>query len=173
MILLLSLWYPINLYEFNVYPFFPSKAKVECEKAAVRYHRACGVHKEARETIALAEKKFDCSNEDYEFDAAWQEMLNRETIKVGICVENLYNFYCLRICVFFFNREAVVTRLAFKLKYIKDEFKHFYFCICCLIKSLYIIMCVLVYMYWGHQSFVIRINLFAWSINSFNTFLSF
>ncbi|KAG8191800.1 hypothetical protein JTE90_026832 [Oedothorax gibbosus] len=57
-------------------------AKLECEKAAVHYHRACGVHKDAREAIALAEKKFDCSSENYEFDATWQEMLNRETIKL-------------------------------------------------------------------------------------------
>lgn len=55
---------------------------MDCEKAAVRYHRACGVHKEARETIALADKKFNVKKEDYEFDAAWQEMLNRETMKV-------------------------------------------------------------------------------------------
>ncbi|CAL1282501.1 unnamed protein product [Larinioides sclopetarius] len=57
-------------------------AKLECEEAAIRYHRACGVHKEARETIAMAEKKFDSQKEDYNFDAAWQEMLNRETIKL-------------------------------------------------------------------------------------------
>ncbi|XP_054716549.1 SH3 domain-binding protein 5 homolog [Uloborus diversus] len=57
-------------------------AKVECEEAAIRFHRACGVHKETRETIAMAEKKFNSNKEDYEFDAAWQEMLNRETIKL-------------------------------------------------------------------------------------------
>lgn len=65
--------------------FLNSQAKVDCEKAAVRYHRACSVHKEARETISLAEKKFDAKKDDYEFDAAWQEMLNRETIKVDFC----------------------------------------------------------------------------------------
>ncbi|KFM81046.1 SH3 domain-binding protein 5-like protein, partial [Stegodyphus mimosarum] len=57
-------------------------AKLECEEAAIRYHRACVVHKEARETIAMAEKKFNSKKDDYEFDAAWQEMLNRETIKL-------------------------------------------------------------------------------------------
>ncbi|CAL1282507.1 unnamed protein product [Larinioides sclopetarius] len=30
----------------------------------------------------MAEKKFDSQKEDYNFDAAWQEMLNRETIKL-------------------------------------------------------------------------------------------
>ncbi|XP_042901823.1 SH3 domain-binding protein 5 homolog [Parasteatoda tepidariorum] len=57
-------------------------AKLECEEAAIRYHRACSAHKEARETIAMAEKKFDSKKDDYQFDAAWQEMLNRETIKL-------------------------------------------------------------------------------------------
>jgi SH3 domain-binding protein 5 (SH3BP5) len=41
-----------------------------------------GIHDAAKETIALAEQRFLSNSKEWEFDNAWQEMLNHATIKV-------------------------------------------------------------------------------------------
>ena len=41
-----------------------------------------GIHAAAKETIALAEERFLSNSTEWEFDNAWQEMLNHATIKV-------------------------------------------------------------------------------------------
>ncbi len=58
------------------------KAQAECQSAATHYQRASGIHLAAKETVALAEQRFIDSNGQWEFDNAWQEMLNHATIKV-------------------------------------------------------------------------------------------
>lgn len=55
----------------------------ECQTAATNFQRANGVYAAAKETIALAEERFLSNSNDWEFDNAWQEMLNHATIKVG------------------------------------------------------------------------------------------
>jgi hypothetical protein len=42
-----------------------------------------GIHKAAKETIALAEQRFLSQKHEWKFDAAWQEMLNQATIRVS------------------------------------------------------------------------------------------
>ncbi len=59
-----------------------SKAQAECQSAATHYQRASGIHAAAKETIALAEGRFLSNSGRWQFDNAWQEMLNHATIKV-------------------------------------------------------------------------------------------
>lgn len=59
-----------------------NKAQKECQAAATAYQRAHGIHAAAKETIALAEQRFLSNSTEWEFDNAWQEMLNHATIKV-------------------------------------------------------------------------------------------
>ncbi|CAG0916633.1 unnamed protein product [Notodromas monacha] len=58
------------------------KAQLDCQNAALHFQRATGIHEAAKETIALAEQRFLSQKGQWEFDAAWQEMLNHATIKV-------------------------------------------------------------------------------------------
>lgn len=68
-------------------PYYDAKERVSslqsrCQRAAVQYERACQLHSQAKETITVAEQRFQ--NEPHtDFDAAWQEMLNHATIKVS------------------------------------------------------------------------------------------
>lgn len=77
-------------------------AQIECQKAAVLYQRASGknsqtsylnvllinlvnlleIHSAAKETVLLAEQRFMSNSHEWQFDNAWQEMLNHATIKV-------------------------------------------------------------------------------------------
>ncbi|XP_069945329.1 uncharacterized protein [Cherax quadricarinatus] len=58
-------------------------SQLDCQRAAVQYQRANALHQAAKETIALAEERFvNCRHEQWQFDSAWQEMLNHATIKV-------------------------------------------------------------------------------------------
>jgi len=59
-----------------------ARAQAECQKAAVQFQRAAGVHAAAKETISLAEERFADNSGEWKFDNAWQEMLNHATIKV-------------------------------------------------------------------------------------------
>lgn len=59
-----------------------TKAQAECQKAAVQFQRAAGIHAAAKETISLAEERFQDNSGEWQFDNAWQEMLNHATIKV-------------------------------------------------------------------------------------------
>lgn len=40
------------------------------------------IHAAAKETVALAEQRFMSNQHEWQFDNAWQEMLNHATIKV-------------------------------------------------------------------------------------------
>lgn len=42
-----------------------------------------GIHAAAKETVALAEQRFLTNQHEWQFDNAWQEMLNHATMKVG------------------------------------------------------------------------------------------
>merc|ERR1711953_1374490 len=59
-----------------------NKAQKECQSAATAYQRANGIHAAAKETIALAEERFLTNSSSWQFDNAWQEMLNHATMKV-------------------------------------------------------------------------------------------
>ncbi|KAJ9585115.1 hypothetical protein L9F63_020545, partial [Diploptera punctata] len=58
------------------------RAQQECQKAAVQFQRANEIHQAAKETVALAEQRFLSKQHEWQFDNAWQEMLNHATIKV-------------------------------------------------------------------------------------------
>lgn len=58
------------------------RAQAECQQAAVQFQRAAGIHAAAKETISLAEERFLDNSGEWQFDNAWQEMLNHATIKV-------------------------------------------------------------------------------------------
>ncbi|XP_017775605.1 PREDICTED: SH3 domain-binding protein 5 homolog [Nicrophorus vespilloides] len=58
------------------------KAQTECQKAAVVFRRANEIHAAAKETVALAEQRFMSNQHEWQFDNAWQEMLNHATMKV-------------------------------------------------------------------------------------------
>lgn len=58
------------------------KAQIECQSAAVKYQRANEIHAAAKETVALAEQRFMSNSQNWQFDNAWQEMLNHATLKV-------------------------------------------------------------------------------------------
>lgn len=57
-------------------------AQLECQAAAISYQRASEIHAAAKETVALAEQRFMSNSHEWQFDNAWQEMLNHATIKV-------------------------------------------------------------------------------------------
>jgi len=59
-----------------------NRAQAECQKAAVQFQRSAGIHLAAKETISLAEERFLDNSGEWQFDNAWQEMLNHATIKV-------------------------------------------------------------------------------------------
>ena len=59
-----------------------NKAQKECQSAATAFQRASGIHAAAKETIALAEERFLTNSSVWQFDNAWQEMLNHATMKV-------------------------------------------------------------------------------------------
>lgn len=40
------------------------------------------IHAAAKETVALAEQRFMSNSHEWQFDNAWQEMLNCSTLKV-------------------------------------------------------------------------------------------
>lgn len=40
------------------------------------------IHMAAKETLSLAEKRFMSNSHEWQFDNAWQEMLNHATLKV-------------------------------------------------------------------------------------------
>ena len=63
-----------------------TKAQAECQKAAVQFQRSAGIHAAAKETISLAEERFLDNSGEWQFDNAWQEMLNHATIKVIMLV---------------------------------------------------------------------------------------
>ncbi|XP_065366961.1 SH3 domain-binding protein 5 homolog [Calliphora vicina] len=58
------------------------EAQIECQKAAVKFQRANEIHAAAKETVALAEQRFMSNSHEWQFDNAWQEMLNHATQKV-------------------------------------------------------------------------------------------
>lgn len=57
-------------------------AQIECQTAAAKYQRANEIHAAAKETVALAEQRFMSNSHEWQFDNAWQEMLNNSTLKV-------------------------------------------------------------------------------------------
>jgi len=59
-----------------------NKAQKECQSAATAFQRANGIHAAAKETITLAEERFLTNASNWQFDNAWQEMLNHATMKV-------------------------------------------------------------------------------------------
>ena len=59
-----------------------TKAQKECQSAATAFQRASGIHAAAKETIQLAEERFLTNSTNWQFDNAWQEMLNHATMKV-------------------------------------------------------------------------------------------
>ncbi|XP_071539137.1 uncharacterized protein [Panulirus ornatus] len=69
-------------------PYFEAQelartSQLDCQRAAVQYQRANALHQAAKETIALAEERFiNSRHEHWQFDSAWQEMLNHATMKV-------------------------------------------------------------------------------------------
>ncbi|CAG9860534.1 unnamed protein product [Phyllotreta striolata] len=58
------------------------KSQQECHEAAALYKKAHGIHAAAKETVALAEQQFLTNQHEWQFDNAWQEMLNHATMKV-------------------------------------------------------------------------------------------
>ncbi|KAG5672840.1 hypothetical protein PVAND_002929 [Polypedilum vanderplanki] len=57
-------------------------AQIECQNAAAKFQRANEIHAAAKETVALAEQRFMSNSHEWQFDNAWQEMLNNSTLKV-------------------------------------------------------------------------------------------
>ncbi|XP_012282767.1 SH3 domain-binding protein 5 homolog [Orussus abietinus] len=58
------------------------QARIQCQRQAQLYQRASEIHAAAKETVALAEARFLSHQHEWNFDQAWQDMLNHATIKV-------------------------------------------------------------------------------------------
>lgn len=77
-------------------------AQIECQNAAAKFQRANGnkfsftliqnnfpsflfleIHIAAKETVHLAEQRFMSNSHEWQFDQAWQDMLNHATLKVN------------------------------------------------------------------------------------------
>lgn len=58
------------------------QARIQCQRQAQLFQRASEIHAAAKETVALAEARFMSHRHEWNFDQAWQDMLNHATIKV-------------------------------------------------------------------------------------------
>ncbi|XP_076750709.1 uncharacterized protein LOC143423330 [Xylocopa sonorina] len=58
------------------------QAQVRCQQQAQLFQRASEIHAAAKETVALAESRFKAHQHEWNFDQAWQDMLNHATLKV-------------------------------------------------------------------------------------------
>lgn len=58
------------------------QAQLEAQRATQDFHRATEVLRAAKETISLAEQRL-LEEDNRQFDAAWQEMLNHATQRVS------------------------------------------------------------------------------------------
>ncbi|XP_076231385.1 uncharacterized protein LOC143177395 isoform X2 [Calliopsis andreniformis] len=58
------------------------RIQVQCQQQAQLFQRASEIHAAAKETVALAESRFISHQHEWNFDQAWQDMLNHATIKV-------------------------------------------------------------------------------------------
>ncbi|KAJ8675891.1 hypothetical protein QAD02_011677 [Eretmocerus hayati] len=59
-----------------------NQARFKCQQQAQLYQRANVIHAAAKETVALAEARFMSHQHEWNFDQAWQDMLNHATLKV-------------------------------------------------------------------------------------------
>lgn len=60
---------------------------MQCQQQAQLFQRASEIHAAAKETVALAEARFMSHQHEWNFDQAWQDMLNHATMKVNIRIE--------------------------------------------------------------------------------------
>ncbi|XP_034174927.2 uncharacterized protein LOC117601831 [Osmia lignaria lignaria] len=58
------------------------EAQIKCQQQAQLFQRASEIHGAAKETVALAESRFMSHQHEWNFDQAWQDMLNHATLKV-------------------------------------------------------------------------------------------
>ncbi|KMQ93546.1 sh3 domain-binding protein 5-like protein [Lasius niger] len=58
------------------------QAQVQCQQQAQLFQRASEIHAAAKETVTLAEARFMSHQHEWNFDQAWQDMLNHATMKV-------------------------------------------------------------------------------------------
>ncbi|CAL7949346.1 unnamed protein product [Xylocopa violacea] len=58
------------------------QAQIRCQQQAQLFQRASEIHAAAKETVALAESRFKAHQHEWNFDQAWQDMLNHATLKV-------------------------------------------------------------------------------------------
>nr|XP_033339638.1 uncharacterized protein LOC117228084 isoform X1 [Megalopta genalis]XP_033339639.1 uncharacterized protein LOC117228084 isoform X2 [Megalopta genalis] len=58
------------------------RAQVQCQQQAQLFQRANEIHAAAKETVAVAESRFMSHQHEWNFDQAWQDMLNHATLKV-------------------------------------------------------------------------------------------
>ncbi|OAD53399.1 SH3 domain-binding protein 5 like protein, partial [Eufriesea mexicana] len=58
------------------------EAQIKCQQQAQLFQRASEIHAAAKETVALAESRFMSHQHEWNFDQAWQDMLNHATLKV-------------------------------------------------------------------------------------------
>jgi len=105
-----------------------TKAQAECQKAAVQFQRAAGMHAAAKETISLAEERFSENSGDWQFDNAWQEMLNHATIKVMDAEKQrtASEKEHLARCAFLTESERTVKKLEKKLSRHIDKSKPYF-----------------------------------------------
>ncbi|KOC69328.1 SH3 domain-binding protein 5 like protein [Habropoda laboriosa] len=58
------------------------EAQIKCQQQAQLFQRASEIHAAAKETVTLAESRFMSHQHEWNFDQAWQDMLNHATLKV-------------------------------------------------------------------------------------------
>lgn len=74
---LLLIFFTLLLFHFHYTVYVDNKCLTSSHFFCAALHQA------AKETIALAEERFvNSRHEHWQFDSAWQEMLNHATIKV-------------------------------------------------------------------------------------------
>lgn len=71
------------------------------------------IHAAAKETVALAEQRFMSNSHEWQFDNAWQEMLNNSTLKV----RSMHKF--LKICT---NYKCTIMSNTFTVYFISSIF---------------------------------------------------
>ena len=105
-----------------------NKAQKECQSAATAFQRANGIHAAAKETIALAEERFLTNSSNWQFDNAWQEMLNHATMKVMEAEKQKTESEAehLQRAAFYQAAEAACQRLEKRLKKHVVKAQHYF-----------------------------------------------
>lgn len=97
-----------------------TRAQTQCQQAAVQFRRASDNYAAAKETISLAEERFLNNSGNWQFNSAWQEMLNHATTKVMEAEKQRTSSEKEHL-----EKSAVVSNIESKVKRLENKLKKY------------------------------------------------